>query len=675
MKLKKIEILNFRSFFADFYIDLSTDDSQKITVFIGENGGGKTNLLNAIYWCLTGSFTANFEQKNNLLNVDARDDDRYAEAYCKVEFEHLGRNFTAKRVHNRPNQPAFEIEEIDVNGNSRGLSNPELFIQGIIPKALSNWFFYDAEAIKNLTLDGSEEFKSALRKTLDFDLLEKTIADLDRCHMKKTREIKGLAKPQELKLTEELIENINHVLPGNEEKYKQAVSAKTLWGNALNLVNSKLAKADSSKELQARRTSNENKLSLAIKRKDKIRNQIAILDGQAFPNILINEFSNTLQEYLTVEETKGRVPSPYSEILLKDIIHDGECICGTKVSIGSKEEKILTSKLATATTSTLVDRKNKLSYAIEQSNIFKESYIAEITEFRSSLKEVNEEISSLKEELDDIKKQIESINLDEIVKLEKERDEARDNYGTAYAATEKYNGIVAKNKADLKIYTEKHKALLSRMGLQHNVANELDKIERLKVFIEENLREQEKNALVILDAEINKYLRRYLTKHYTASINQDNYAINLFDDKQRPVPKSTGEGEVLKYAFISAVLAVVGNKSDMKLNSLIAPTLAPLVMDAPFTSLGDAYKISTAIDITRNASQLILMMLPNVLSNKALSNAITPHIGRAYAVISQQTGKQGNKPVTTATIFGKSITFNEFDCRFSGTKIEEISIG
>ena len=43
----------------------------EVHAVLGENGAGKTNLLNAIYWCVTGSFTPRFQDKRMLVNKEA----------------------------------------------------------------------------------------------------------------------------------------------------------------------------------------------------------------------------------------------------------------------------------------------------------------------------------------------------------------------------------------------------------------------------------------------------------------------------------------------------------------------------------------------------------------------------------------------------------------------------
>lgn len=54
MKIKEIELNNFRIYNGKNSIDLSTSDNKNIIIISGENGFGKTTFLMAIVWCLYG---------------------------------------------------------------------------------------------------------------------------------------------------------------------------------------------------------------------------------------------------------------------------------------------------------------------------------------------------------------------------------------------------------------------------------------------------------------------------------------------------------------------------------------------------------------------------------------------------------------------------------------------
>lgn len=54
MKIKEIELNNFRIYNGKNVIDLTTSDSRNIVIVSGENGFGKTTFLMSIVWCLYG---------------------------------------------------------------------------------------------------------------------------------------------------------------------------------------------------------------------------------------------------------------------------------------------------------------------------------------------------------------------------------------------------------------------------------------------------------------------------------------------------------------------------------------------------------------------------------------------------------------------------------------------
>ena len=89
MLLKHLKMWNFRQFYGETEIVFSTDPNKNITLVHGENGVGKTTLLNAILWCLFEYLTPDFEQPKDLINYEAAKENVKS---CKIEvcFEHEG---------------------------------------------------------------------------------------------------------------------------------------------------------------------------------------------------------------------------------------------------------------------------------------------------------------------------------------------------------------------------------------------------------------------------------------------------------------------------------------------------------------------------------------------------------------------------------------------------------
>jgi DNA sulfur modification protein DndD len=72
MKLISIKLCNFRSFYAKTpEIVLAHGDVSNTTIIHGNNGAGKTSLLNAFTWVLYEKFSAAFASAEQLVNKRA----------------------------------------------------------------------------------------------------------------------------------------------------------------------------------------------------------------------------------------------------------------------------------------------------------------------------------------------------------------------------------------------------------------------------------------------------------------------------------------------------------------------------------------------------------------------------------------------------------------------------
>ncbi len=76
MILEEIRLKDFRCFYGESEIALSTDEARNVTIVYAENGVGKTTLLNALLWCFYGETTSRFEKKGDILNYDAKKEGR-----------------------------------------------------------------------------------------------------------------------------------------------------------------------------------------------------------------------------------------------------------------------------------------------------------------------------------------------------------------------------------------------------------------------------------------------------------------------------------------------------------------------------------------------------------------------------------------------------------------------
>jgi len=72
LQLGRITLQNYGPYKGQATIELSRDQEKPITIIEGVNGGGKTTILSAVYWCLYGKFrSAGNPGDQNIINKDA----------------------------------------------------------------------------------------------------------------------------------------------------------------------------------------------------------------------------------------------------------------------------------------------------------------------------------------------------------------------------------------------------------------------------------------------------------------------------------------------------------------------------------------------------------------------------------------------------------------------------
>jgi len=131
--LEQIRLKDFRCFYGEQTIELSTDPDKNVTLIHAENGVGKTTLLNALLWCFYGITTARFERREDLVNYDAQTEGR-DKAFVEVLFEHNGNRYRTRRYTRRGFKSDGEREFIATRlekGHNIDIDNPDTFINTV----------------------------------------------------------------------------------------------------------------------------------------------------------------------------------------------------------------------------------------------------------------------------------------------------------------------------------------------------------------------------------------------------------------------------------------------------------------------------------------------------------------------------------------------------------------
>jgi DNA sulfur modification protein DndD len=387
----------------------------------------------------------------------------------------------------------------------------------------------------------------------------------------------------------------------------------------------------------------------------------------------LNDLTIKLEGKLEDQEVKGRLPAPYSDQLVKDILDLETCICGRPLKEGSHEAHKISELLKFASTGVLNQRISDVRYLIRDIERNASEFPIQISEIRQKISLTDREIAKCEDEIKDLTKQLQGIDVSEIQKIEKEYQQFKSELISFNQQLGAMAQQIDQNKRRYKDLRSQHESASRRLKVSEKLKTQLEKVVKLTDYIRRSLQDQEARALSILAFELNTVLEKYLTKHYKAKINASNYAVQLVDDDGKNVGHSTGEGQVLKFAFIATVVALAAKKTQEKIQWMTEPTIAPLVLDAPFSALDPEYQGSVAKNLALQTTQLVLMISSAAWGEK-VEAALEGVIGKRYLIISQEAGPQGEKPVKPLTIGGKEYRLNSYGAERTQSILQEVQV-
>ncbi|OPY36398.1 MAG: recombination protein F [Methanoregula sp. PtaU1.Bin051] len=202
MKILDVHLCNFKNYCGEHIIDLSSNGvHQKNIILIGGlNGAGKTTIFEAIKICLFGK---NFNGKNlsktqydrlvlsyKNQTSNRQNDDRFF-IQIKIELDDVFPVYTIDLhrewlIHDNKVEEKFVILRNSYPLEIITQEYWEDFIKKLIPPYISDYFFFDGERIRELTIGDKAEsiLHDSIRDLIGLKLYETLINDLDSLQSK-----------------------------------------------------------------------------------------------------------------------------------------------------------------------------------------------------------------------------------------------------------------------------------------------------------------------------------------------------------------------------------------------------------------------------------------------------------------------------------------------------------
>ena len=191
----KMTLTNFGPYKGSQQIDFT--DKHGVTIFWGDNGRGKTTLLNAFRYALFGTI----QRRNGVLrslremeNVESREDGVYGFSVVLsmdndgTKYELTRQLRPRKNITNPKNDEDYErVMFLKKNGTILSISDSEHELNVIMPEQVSRFFLFDGELLQeyeelleNETSTG-ERIKEAIEKILGVPVITNGLVDIGDC--------------------------------------------------------------------------------------------------------------------------------------------------------------------------------------------------------------------------------------------------------------------------------------------------------------------------------------------------------------------------------------------------------------------------------------------------------------------------------------------------------------
>ena len=672
MKLLKINLHHFRQFYGKHEFTFATDSQRNVTLLHAENGVGKTTLLNAVLWAFYGETTKKFEQKQKIVNFEALAEGKNV-ASVDVLFEHDGQQYIVQRQYVQKSETGGDVRVTShriENGNL--VSVPAMTLtNSVIPYEMAKYFFFDGEAAE--TFSAETNYKAvgkAIKDMLGCSVAQAAIDDLAYAIKGIEDDISELPGQDDLVRLQKEIKELTAKTEDGERQLAGLRELKARCATQIQEIDEKLRGVAAAQQLQRRRDDKTSELKNVEAKQHSANAALAKWIGTKGLLVIARRLATESLNFIDEQSLRGRIPSPYNEDFVKELLHAETCICKRPLTPGSEEWRHVAELLKNASKAETLGRVVRARSRVNTLKEGRKEAIRSLQTTQELIAELNNHRRRLDQEILEIGKELEGAPIKEVANWERERQElvrkqsdADNRHGAIQLAVRSYQAKIERLQAEFDrtaTRTTKSTALIAKRDLARRSINTLKRL----------LGKHEEEARKAIAHEVNKILTVTARREYYFRLD-DGFEMNLYYQTGKPVPKGSGENQLMSLAFIASLVDFSRKRASSSNGVLIPGTIAPLVLDSPFGQLDARYRIDTAKFLPTLADQVILLVSSSQGDMDVLA-ALDESIGAEYILISENRGDQGQKSSDPLVVRGQQFATSLFNCPRNLTRAERI---
>lgn len=660
MKLISLRLKNFRQFYGETpEIELAGSDRRKITIIHGNNGAGKTALLNAFTWVLFKQFTAAFKEEHHLVNKRALAEvDTGQPVDCSVEliFEHGSRKYHLIRSRrafvdkqNAVNEKDLDCKLFEAQDNGRWIINKESEkeINRILPESLHQYFFFDGERIEKIVQSNKrKEISEATRTLIGLEVLRRAVD-----HLKSVRKVfqdnfKSIGDPETQSLLERkqtLEQEIEEINQRQDEIEQELI----YHGQEKDQISDRLRSLDAVRQIQLRRDDLESQKKLEYEKREQAKVNLKLAISTRGYTVLLKDATAKFRILVDGLRERGELPADIKQQFVRDLLERKICICGSELCEGTHAYEQVKSFLSKAGLADVEETVIKMGAQVDGIESQVPKFWEEVQQEQRNIQQLTNSLSGIESTLDEIREQLRGSPSEDIQQLQARLDDVELRIRRLTLEQGENN---QKLKDDTAAITQ-----LEQQIQKHQMVEEKQILAQRRVAAAEEvmarLTQVQDNYSIWFRAQLEKRIQEVFSKisitPYTPRLN-DKYELTLEDSttgRPTPVAASQGENQILSLSFIGAIVDKVREWSKDKRSSMFMgpdSNVFPLVMDSPFGALDSTHRRQVARSIPILANQLVVLVSKTQWRDE-VEKEMDDLIGKMY-VLSYHSPKEELEP-------------------------------
>lgn len=623
MKLIYLQLCNFRQFYDKTTQIQFASGEQNTTVIYGNNGAGKTTILNAFTWVLYERFTSAFASPELLVNQRAITEANLGQAiecWVELQFEHDCKSYQIKRKCYANKVAATEVKYSStklfmlVAGDDGRwyppLETAEDIIERILPASLHQYFFFDGERIDSFFRHNQEHnIAEDTKELLGVKILDRAIEHLKKAKRTLQEELQELGDAQtkellnrQIKLEQEQEESAKY-LQENLAKLKQLEQKKSQ-------ISQQILEVSGAGKIQQLKTKlveqHKNLKKDIVQSKTELKKILSQTSYTVYLGDIRNNFLNLLQDL----RDRGQLSSGVKQEFIQYLLDQQKCICGEVLTPESKTYNNVKSWLKKVELQNIEESAIRLETQINKLDLQADEFWQQLDQKQANINHQYLDINRLETEINTTNKRLQTYPNRDIQQLQKQAEVIEAEIKNLILG----QGINEQQKSDRA--EQLHK--LSKQITQHKLTETKQQLAQKRISVTEEAIVRLNKVRSLLEQQFRLALEQKVQEifsfiSFTPYIPKlsNNYELTLVQNItgiEVPVAASTGENQILSLSFIGGIIDRVRQWSQQ--NTLVGydSSTFPIVMDSPFGSLDQVYRQQVAKAIPELANQLIIFV-------------------------------------------------------------------